>query len=342
MAFKATTLMKTKILVVDDDTDILNILGLELNKNGFEAVLASNVQDAIKELTRHQFECAVIDIVMGPNQTSDELVKFLKNTSKNILNFDLPMIIISAHVTDDLRARMISKDPLIVDALKKPLSKNQLSSKIQEILSVQDEVDEELDVMFRPFEDAITPKADEPVKKEQVKQQEIQESNTEAMESAGINKLMHACFTGNYKELQSALIDDPDSSLVTRSLDGKTCLHYAARGESLDIVDFLLVSGLKVNERDKKGHEPLYEAVIKQDIEMCKHLIFKGARVNSKFDEKTYLMIASAINNLEIFELFLKEGVNSNLVDGDGKTVKVYLKMNMQHDFIELIERYAV
>lgn len=332
--------MSKKILVVDDDADILNIISLELKKNGFSPVLCSNVQDAINELTRHHFECAVIDIVMGPNETSDEVIKFLKNAGKNILNFDLPMIIISAHVTDDLRSRMISKDPLIVDALKKPLAKNQLSTKVQEILSVQGEVDEELDVIFRPFKETAEDKLNEKVIKDEQDKRD-QEYKEKAMSEAGINQLMYSCFSGDYEGLQKELINNPDSSLMAKSLDGKTCLHYAARGENKALVDFLLISGLKINERDKKGHEPLYEAVIKQDIEMCLYLIEKGARVNSKFDERTYLMICASLNNLELFELFLLKGVNPGFVDQEGKTVKVYLKLNKQDNFLNSLDKYT-
>lgn len=330
--------MNPKILVVDDDSDILMLIKHELMRNGFTPVLSQSVDEAIKELSSHSFECAIIDIVMGPNQTSDEVIQFLKNASKNILNFDLPMIIISAHVTDDLRTRMISKDPLIVDAIKKPLAKNILSQKILEIISTQGEVDDELDVMFRPFKDATTgEKLDQSIKSEQKDRDDGYKK--QALEEAGITELMYCCFNGDYKGLQEALIKDPDSSILSRSLDGKTCIHYAARGGNQELVDFLLVSGAKINDRDKKGHEPLYEAVNVQDIEMCKHLIIKGARVSSKFEEKTFLMIAASLNNLEIFDLFLKEGVSPNLTDDEGKTVKVYLKTNKQKDFLDLLEK---
>ncbi|MBK25359.1 MAG: hypothetical protein CME70_15295 [Halobacteriovorax sp.] len=337
--------MKEKILVVDDDRDILNFIKLDLESKDYVPFLCATVEEAIKELKNHQFECAIIDIVMGPNKTSDELIKFLKNTSTNILNFDLPMIIISAHVNDDLRVRMISKDPLIVDAIKKPLTKNQISNKIQDILSSQSEADEELDVIFRPFEDQLAPKKEEvprPQETRDIPDKKEEAYNEKAMQEAGINKLMFHCFNGDYNGLQEELIKNPEASLLSRSLDGKTCIHYGARGGNQELIDFLLVSGLKINDRDKKGREPLYEAVMAQDFAMCEHLISHEARLSSKFDDKTYLMIAATVNNFEIFELLLKEGVNPSLTDADGKTVKVYLKENKQNKFLEALKKFGV
>ncbi len=334
--------MSSKILVVDDDQDILSFINLDLKSNGLTPILCSNVEDAIIELKNHHFECAIIDIVMGPNKTSDELIKFLRNTATNILNFDLPMIIISAHITDELKARMVSKDPLIVDAIKKPLKKNQLSSKVQDILNAQGEADEELDVMFRPFEDQASIKLEDGLTPSPQEEKPIEGYNKSAMKEAGINELMNHCFTGDYKALQDCLLKDPNASLEAKSLDGKTCLHYGARGGNQELVDFLIVSGLNINDRDKKGQEPLYEAIMADNLSMCEHLISKGARVNSKVDDKTYLMVAATINNFEIFDLFLKEGVNPNLTDTHGKTVKVYLMENKKLKFLEALEKYGI
>lgn len=341
--------MASKILVVDDDPDILNLIKLELTNGGYDPVLCQNVKEAIDSLGKHHFECAVLDIVMGVNETSDVIVKFLKNASENILNFDLPLIIISAHVTPDLRTRMISKDPLIVDALKKPLGKNQLLGKIDEILNSQLEADEELDVIFRPFGDSeenermVEEALEESKEVQEYKRKKAEEKSAEqqAMLEAGINQLMVDCFGGDYEALQNHLIEDPDSNLMIRSLDGKTCMHYAARGGNQELVDFLLHSGLKINERDKKGREPLYEAVQVKDIDMCKHLIHHGARTNSKFDEHTFLMVAAAVDDIDIFNLFLQEGVSPGLTDKDGKTVKVHLKERKQDEFLKLLEKYG-
>ena len=190
---------------------------------------------------------------------------------------------------------MISKDPLIVDALAKPLKKNQLTNKINEIINFQLEMDEELDVIFRPFEDDAPPapkEKPEPLPEIEPREQLSDKYTSEALEAAGINEFMNCCFSGDYLGLQKALNKNPDGSLKTRSLDGKSCIHYGARGGNTELIDFLLASGLKINDRDKKGREPLYEAVHANDIEMCKHLIACGARINSKFDEKTYLMVA--------------------------------------------------
>lgn len=54
----------TKILIVDDETDILDFLGYNLKKEGFEVFTAENGVQAIEKARQHHPQLIVLDIMM--------------------------------------------------------------------------------------------------------------------------------------------------------------------------------------------------------------------------------------------------------------------------------------
>ncbi|MFN3952533.1 MAG: response regulator transcription factor [Thermaurantimonas sp.] len=60
----ATTDSKFKILVVDDDPDILEILSYNLKKEGYQVLTASNGEDALKAAKLERPELVVLDVMM--------------------------------------------------------------------------------------------------------------------------------------------------------------------------------------------------------------------------------------------------------------------------------------
>jgi two-component system alkaline phosphatase synthesis response regulator PhoP len=54
----------TKILIVDDETDILDFLSYNLKKEGFEVITAENGVQALEKARQHQPKLIVLDIMM--------------------------------------------------------------------------------------------------------------------------------------------------------------------------------------------------------------------------------------------------------------------------------------
>jgi len=67
-----------KILVVDDEPDILDFLKYNLVKEGFDVVTASNGKDGIKEAKRFQPDLIILDIMM-PKMDGVEVCRQLRN-----------------------------------------------------------------------------------------------------------------------------------------------------------------------------------------------------------------------------------------------------------------------
>ncbi|HKK79468.1 MAG TPA: response regulator transcription factor [Phaeodactylibacter sp.] len=67
-----------KILVVDDEPDILDFLKYNLVKEGFDVVTASNGKDGIREAKRFQPDLIILDIMM-PKMDGVEVCRQLRN-----------------------------------------------------------------------------------------------------------------------------------------------------------------------------------------------------------------------------------------------------------------------
>lgn len=61
-----------KVLIVDDEEDIGELISLILSKEGIETVVKTNAKDALKEIDNNKFDLILIDIMM-PDMSGTEL-----------------------------------------------------------------------------------------------------------------------------------------------------------------------------------------------------------------------------------------------------------------------------
>lgn len=85
--------MNYKILVAEDDEDIVELLTLYLSNEGYEILSANNGEDALRIAKETKVDLAVLDIMM-PKMNSYELTKKLREVS------NLPILILSAKNQD--------------------------------------------------------------------------------------------------------------------------------------------------------------------------------------------------------------------------------------------------
>lgn len=74
--------MKT-ILLIDDETDILQLLQRILEKSGYNVLTAENGKMADRLLDQHTFDLVITDIIM-PDKDGMEVIFQLKQTSPSI------------------------------------------------------------------------------------------------------------------------------------------------------------------------------------------------------------------------------------------------------------------
>lgn len=117
--------MLGKILIVDDDINICQLLNLYLKKEGFATCIANNGADALKQIRADSFDLAVLDIMM-PVLDGMETLKELRTFS------DLPVIMLSAkgESMDKISGLESGAD----DYVTKPFEPQELISRINAVL----------------------------------------------------------------------------------------------------------------------------------------------------------------------------------------------------------------
>ena len=88
--------MAYKILIAEDDRDIIELLALYLGGEGFEILAAENGQDALAIAQKEDISAALVDIMM-PVMNGFEFIKQLRTFSQ------IPVIVLSARDLDQDR-----------------------------------------------------------------------------------------------------------------------------------------------------------------------------------------------------------------------------------------------
>ncbi|HUL83384.1 MAG TPA: response regulator transcription factor [Gammaproteobacteria bacterium] len=114
-----------KILLVDDDPDLLTVTGFALQQAGFLVVKASDGLAALDAFTREQPDLAVLDINL-PKLNGFDLARKLRERSK------IPLIMLTARNEEEdvVRALSIGAD----DYLSKPFSPKILLARVKALL----------------------------------------------------------------------------------------------------------------------------------------------------------------------------------------------------------------
>ncbi|HEV8084745.1 MAG TPA: response regulator [Chitinophagaceae bacterium] len=119
-----------RILVVDDDKDILNILKLMLQMNGFEVMVTPNGDEALSKSLSYSPQLVLLDVFLSGSDGRD-ICNILK---QNPLTKNIPVVIFSAHSNLPDVLKVCKAD----DFISKPFDINELVQKINYHLELQD------------------------------------------------------------------------------------------------------------------------------------------------------------------------------------------------------------
>ncbi len=120
---------KGKILVVDDEINITQILEFSIGAEGYEVISAQNGEEAIDKARREQPDLIILDIMM-PIIDGYEACRILKS---NPLTKNIPVVLLTAKGRDiDKR---LGYEVGATDYIIKPFSPNKLIDRIHELLS---------------------------------------------------------------------------------------------------------------------------------------------------------------------------------------------------------------
>lgn len=122
--------MAKKILVVDDELDVVFVLLQRLKAHGYEAASAGDGEEALRLIKKEKFDLIILDILM-PVMDGTELGQRLKNDPKTSR---IPLIFLTALGVKQEDAGYTLAGPDIVFA--KPFDSKELLAKIDELLTV--------------------------------------------------------------------------------------------------------------------------------------------------------------------------------------------------------------
>lgn len=115
-----------KILVVDDESDIVNLVSMTLEAEGFEVWGAYSAKEAFDVISRRGLpHLAVIDIMM-PGTDGIELARKLQKFS------DLPVIMLTA--IDDETTVVRTIDEVAEDYVTKPFKPKELAARVKRVI----------------------------------------------------------------------------------------------------------------------------------------------------------------------------------------------------------------
>ena len=119
---------KLKVLLVDDEEDIIEVIQDRLEAYGFIVVTATTGIDALKKLSTENFDGVFLDTkmpAMGGIETLEEIRK---------QDTEIPVIIITASSTRDIAIEAMSKGAS--DYVLKPFEWQELKAKIEKVYNV--------------------------------------------------------------------------------------------------------------------------------------------------------------------------------------------------------------
>lgn len=116
---------ETKILVVDDEAPIVDVIKAYLEKAGYTVICAYNGEDALAAFDQSAPALVILDLML-PDRSGEEVCQVIRKKSR------VPVIMLTAKVAEDdlIKGLSLGAD----DYITKPFSPRQLLARVQAIL----------------------------------------------------------------------------------------------------------------------------------------------------------------------------------------------------------------
>ena len=117
-----------KILVVDDEPDLVELVSYNLKKEGFKVSISPDGEDALEKIRKGAFDLVILDLML-PGIQGVELCRMLRSNPKTE---SIPIIMLTARgeVSDKIRGLETGAD----DYMTKPFSPKELLARVKAIL----------------------------------------------------------------------------------------------------------------------------------------------------------------------------------------------------------------
>jgi CheY-like chemotaxis protein len=126
----------SKILVVDDDSDITETIRFRLEKEGYQVTTAADGGDALEQVQQGYPDLIVLDVMM-PKENGYRVSKMVKEyQQEGKISKKIPVILLTARnlKSDPDRERMFKEFSQADDVIYKPFEMDDLVHRIQKML----------------------------------------------------------------------------------------------------------------------------------------------------------------------------------------------------------------
>jgi CheY-like chemotaxis protein len=120
--------MGLKVLVVDDEEDILEVIQDRLEAYGFTVATAGNGLEALKKLSTERFDGIFLDVKMPEMGGIEALEQIRKSDTK------IPIIIITSSSTREAAIEAMAKGA--TEYVLKPFEWEELKAKIEKVYNI--------------------------------------------------------------------------------------------------------------------------------------------------------------------------------------------------------------
>ena len=120
--------MSEKILIVDDDANLLRLIGQVLQRAGYQPIAATNGASALQKIRGEQPDLVILDVML-PGMSGIELCKQLRENEETAA---LPIIMLSAlgQVDNTIEGLEAGAD----EYLSKPINPKELVARVRALL----------------------------------------------------------------------------------------------------------------------------------------------------------------------------------------------------------------
>jgi DNA-binding response OmpR family regulator len=122
-----------KILIIDDETDVITYLTTFFNDNGFETIYANDGKEGVKKAIEQKPDIITLDVSM-PEESG---VRALRDLQENKVTKNIPVIIVTG-VSSDFK-RFIEKRKQVHPPegyFEKPIDRDKLLEKVKDLLKI--------------------------------------------------------------------------------------------------------------------------------------------------------------------------------------------------------------
>ncbi len=126
-----------KVLIVDDEADILKLLEYNLQREGFIALTASSGIDALEILRKEEIDLVVLDLML-PEMDGYEVLRLMKS-NRELSDIAVIMLTAKSEEIDKILGLELGAD----DYVTKPFSPRELIARIKAVLRRADKLKEE-------------------------------------------------------------------------------------------------------------------------------------------------------------------------------------------------------